>query len=339
MRWFYCASTMEFFVSQFYAEDRTISVTGAEYLRVVSLAVAGYDWVITMPAEYRFYRSQSRMLRPSIACVLFVLIRYTSIFVLIAASVGYWGHFTSQACDRYYMLVPVIKTIQSVICQAILSIRTYALSKRSNRAGYFLIGMFVTFAIAEAFTNIYGRIPNNREGRCGSGNAPGKSVAWIFFVFAMIYDVVTLCMSAYYLLGRSPIEYFSFSRLARMILADGLGYFFILTAVNILNLVLFRQSTKEFQGAASPLAQVVTWIMSQRILIHLRDASDDTSRGRTPKDLPNFGVPDGGSSHEMGIRISIRREVENNVDEPDTRSSTKETLGSARKDREAFADV
>ncbi|EJD43060.1 hypothetical protein AURDEDRAFT_67116 [Auricularia subglabra TFB-10046 SS5] len=202
---------MEFFVSHFYAEARTISVTGAEYLRVASLAVAAYD-----------------ILRPSLACVLFVLIRwvlrcyhsgpilratvrYTSILVLITASVGYWGEFTAPACGRYYMIVPVVKTVQSVICQAILSVRTYALSKRSNRAGYFLIGMFVTFAIVRREVPLHSslRFPPIQHLRCGSGNAPGQSVAWIFFVFAMIYDVVTLCMSAYYLLGKSPVEYFS----------------------------------------------------------------------------------------------------------------------------------
>lgn len=55
-------------------------------------------------------------------------------------------------------------------------------------------------------------------------------------------------------------------------LYDGLGYFVALTASNILNLILYRASDVNIQSAGVSLSYSVTWIMSQRILIHLRDA-------------------------------------------------------------------
>ncbi|PPQ77209.1 hypothetical protein CVT25_011055 [Psilocybe cyanescens] len=55
-------------------------------------------------------------------------------------------------------------------------------------------------------------------------------------------------------------------------LYDGLGYLFVLTGINIFNLILFKTS-QDIQTAASSLGYCVSWIMSQRLLIHLYDAS------------------------------------------------------------------
>ncbi|EJD43052.1 hypothetical protein AURDEDRAFT_168006 [Auricularia subglabra TFB-10046 SS5] len=173
----------------------------------------------------------------------------------------------------------------------------------------------------------------------------------------MTYDLVTLIISSYYLLGRSPIAYFSFSRIARMIIFDGLGFFFLLTAVNILNLILFKTSPTALQAAGSVPALVASqyslaprWLTAAQRRVHppgrvlhltcVIEIGDDTSRGRTPKEAPNFMGGEGGSSHEMGIRITIRREVQHDGDDPSGTPTAKSvTLGSADKNREAFGDV
>jgi hypothetical protein len=55
---------------------------------------------------------------------------------------------------------------------------------------------------------------------------------------------------------------------------DGLGYFLVLTGVNIFNLILYRASDQGVQSAGASIGYAVTWIMSQRILIHLRELSE-----------------------------------------------------------------
>ncbi|EJD42713.1 hypothetical protein AURDEDRAFT_168236 [Auricularia subglabra TFB-10046 SS5] len=320
-----------------------VSEDSAKYLRVSSISVAAYDYMITLPAEYRFYRSQTRWTRPSMACILFILIRYSSVLVITISNIGQFGHFSHDACEHFYLVSPVFKgahssrILQTVICQAILSVRTYAISKREPWVAYLLVAMFFSFMAGETFVNVYARVPNNGTGQyvCTSGNTAGYLVAWIHYVLSMTYDLVTLLISSYYLLGRSPVTYFSFSRIARILLVDGIGYFFILTAVNILNLILYKSAPTTLQSAGASLGYAITMIMAQRILIHLRDISDDSSRGRTPKERPTTGAgPDGTSGHEMGIRITIRRDVEVDDGGADTG-----TLHSGRKDRETFADM
>ena len=121
-------------------------------------------------------------------------------------------------------------------------------------------------------------------------------VAWIHYLLSMCYDLLTLLISSYYLLGRQPCLYLSFSSMARVLLVDGLGYFVMLTAVNIVNLVFFKTApTTALQTAASSLGYTVTMIGGQRILIHLRGKLRQSS-----------GVKDGGS---RGVHRRPRRQV------------------------------
>lgn len=58
---------------------------------------------------------------------------------------------------------------------------------------------------------------------------------------------------------------------------DGLIFLVVLTAVNILNLILYRQLDLTTQSTGVSLGYAVVWIMSQRILIHLRELVGERS--------------------------------------------------------------
>jgi len=97
--------------------------------------------------------------------------------------------------------------------------------------------------------------------------------AYIFYAIAMIYDTTTTSVSVWYLLKfKLTTSNSVMVKLTRMMLYDGLGYLIVLTGINIFNLILFKTS-QDIQTAASSLAYSVSWIMSQRLLIHLYDAS------------------------------------------------------------------
>ncbi|KAH9003854.1 hypothetical protein EDB86DRAFT_2890437 [Lactarius hatsudake] len=65
------------------------------------------------------------------------------------------------------------------------------------------------------------------------------------------------------------------SRLFKILLYDGLGYFVVLTLTNLANILMFRGTDHLLQSTGASFEYSVTWIMSQRILIHLRDARTD----------------------------------------------------------------
>ncbi|KAH7094203.1 hypothetical protein BKA62DRAFT_42920 [Auriculariales sp. MPI-PUGE-AT-0066] len=329
--------TIETFVTA--AVSSGLSETSAEYLRIASISVAAYEFLLTLPAEYRFYTTQSRWTRPSLACLLFVLIRYSSVLVITISNIGQFATFSPSACNHYFLIAPVFKVVQMIICQVILAVRTFAISKRSRIAAIVLGVAFVASTVGEAVSSIYARVPNNGTGHCTSGNLPGQKVAWLHYIFAMAFDLLTLTMSAWYLLGRQPCAYLSFSGVARVMLVDGLGYFTMLTAINIVNVVFYKSAPTQLQSAGASLGYCITMIGCQRILIHLRDLADH-STNRTPKRPTTNGVsgPDASAAHELAIRVTIQRDVEAYTDASDPPKTTTNSMISAHKDPRSFDD-
>ncbi|KAI1798031.1 hypothetical protein LXA43DRAFT_1088180 [Ganoderma leucocontextum] len=314
--------------------------TAPIYIRIVALSIAFYDYLLTLPAEWRFYRGQ-RSWRLSPGCILFIAIRsvfisfpplsrlipgsiahrirlsspsYTSILVLVTSSIGFFSHsFTDQSCAKYYMIPGVLKgeylpipnhshmafsmntrsnirtqfvslfslsppIAQTMVSQLILGIRTINISRRAPWVTWTIAVAFTLASSAEGVLNLSNRVPlQGPRGNCVAGNAPPRLTAWLFYVFAMVYDIITLCISSIYLIDVSP-NTGKIGRLVKIMLADGLVYFVALTGVNVLNLILYRSRDEADQSSGVALGYTLTWIMSQRILIHLRDAAAAHSR-------------------------------------------------------------
>ncbi|KAH7101298.1 hypothetical protein BKA62DRAFT_796142 [Auriculariales sp. MPI-PUGE-AT-0066] len=297
------------------AVTSSFSQRSAEYLRIASISLAAYDFLLTLPYEYRFYATQWK--RPSLACTLFFLIRYSSVLILVISNVGQFASFSDTACDRYYILAPVFKVLQIFVSQLILAIRTFAISWRSRTVAVVLIIAVVVCTIGEGVGSIYARVPNRGTGHCTSGNAPGLKVAWLHYIFGMAFDVLTLAISSYYLLGRQPCAYISFRGVARIMLVDGLGYFAVLTAANVINVIFWTCAPQPLQSAAASLGYAFTMIACQRILISLRDIAEHSRDTTPPKRPTTYGVsgPEASAAHEMSICVTIQRDVEGYADD------------------------
>ncbi|KAG9311763.1 hypothetical protein JVU11DRAFT_8006 [Chiua virens] len=248
-----------------------------KYLRIVSLSIAGYDYLITLPAEVRFYRSQSNILRPSLGCVLFVLIRYLSIIVMVVSNYGVLATaFTTETCHQYYLIAPVFKVLQSMASQVILGVRTFNIARRQQSVGVALAIAFVLTTIVSFVFLWAPRVPLNT---CTPGNSGSTPTAWTYYLISIIWDTGTLSISTFYLVRYNSIHG-RLSRLIRTMIYDGLGYFLALTGVNVFNLILYRASNPAVQSAGASMGYAVTWIMSQRILIHLREMSEPAELAR-----------------------------------------------------------
>ncbi|PIL27677.1 hypothetical protein GSI_10829 [Ganoderma sinense ZZ0214-1] len=240
------------------------------YIRIIALSIAFYDYILTLPAEWRFYKGQ-RSWRLSPGCILFIAIRYTSILALVTSAIGFFGHFfTDQSCAKYYMIPPVLKVVQTLVSQMILGIRTINISRRAPWVIWTIAVSFIGASVSEGVLNLSNRVPLKGScGNCTAGDTPPHLTVWLFYVLAIVYDLLTLCISTLYLLDISPNSG-KLGRLVKIMLADGLVYFVALTGVNILNLILYRSTDEEDQTSGVALGYALTWIMSQRILIHLR---------------------------------------------------------------------
>ncbi|KAK0484399.1 hypothetical protein EDD18DRAFT_710510 [Armillaria luteobubalina] len=242
--------------------DMGAGLQTAAYLRVASLAIAFYDFMQTLPSAYRFYKEQWEAPR----------LLFTSIVVIIVSSFGFfYTRFTDASCARFYALPSIFKVLQAMVSQAILGIRAYNLSRRSRKILYTLLLLYLSACVLQWISTVARRTPyrDPQYGNCRALVSMWPFGAWNYYAVAITYDVATTAISVIYLL---KFKLNSTSSIMLKMLYDGLGYFSVLTGVNILNLVLY-QTKYDIQLAATSVGYCVTWVMSQRLLIHLHDAS------------------------------------------------------------------
>ncbi|KAL6304123.1 hypothetical protein BKA93DRAFT_310113 [Sparassis latifolia] len=240
------------------------------YLRVAALAISVYDWLWTIPVEVEIYSAETSLFNLSRPCVLFIMIRYVSIITVISNCVGYFSHnFSYEMCARYMWLSPVMKPIQSLIAHIILFVRTWAISGRAQWVFWALSMMLAATVTLEFYSTLYRRAPlQNEPGNCSSVDASGLKIAWVFYLVCMVYEGLCIAIATGYLWMQS-VSISGIHGLARVLLKEGLVYFTFLTAVNILNLIIYIVAPLNSQTAAAALGFALTWIMAQRILIQL----------------------------------------------------------------------
>jgi hypothetical protein len=162
-----------------------------------------------------------------------------------------------------------------MVSQAILGIRTYNIAQRNKWIGRIVASTYSFATVFLWFTALYNRQAEMTDGNCMTGSAhPDQTIsAWSFYLAAMLYDFLVLSISTHHLLKlRSSMTISTSSKLLNILLYDGLGYFVALTAINLVNIFLYRGVGGAIQSSGASMEYAVIWIMSQRILIHLREA-------------------------------------------------------------------
>ncbi|KAJ7673671.1 hypothetical protein DFH06DRAFT_1292554 [Mycena polygramma] len=258
------------------------------YLRVSAYAIAFFDYLQTLPAEYRLYARQKGLFKLSTACILFILVRYLGLAAMIIGNTGFFYHgFTEESCRRYYWLAPIFKLLLYMTSQAILGLRTYAVSHQSPHVLKVLVVLYIVATAAEAISSFWKRIPSQSNGNCTSGNAPGVHLASLYYVGGLLFDVVSMLISSAYLWKFSGANRSSATQLVRIMLHDGIVYFIALSAMNVVNIIFYNNPNTAVQASAGPLGFAFTMIFSGRFILnlseHTRDGvSNEQSWSRTP---------------------------------------------------------
>ncbi|KAH8827954.1 hypothetical protein DL96DRAFT_1128923 [Flagelloscypha sp. PMI_526] len=196
-------------------------------IRVTSLAVAGYDYLETLPSALKFYHHQwsERRRRIGASAFLFFLIRISSILVLAISNYGFFTKFTQTGCDHYYLLPPAFKVVQGMVSHGILGLRAYTVSSKNKWVGWSLLTMFVIVVILEWITTMVGRIaelddnmvtflggksdsqPTVGSCRAQSVNTNTLYSAWIYYALVIVFDVATTAITIFYLVKQLKLTF------------------------------------------------------------------------------------------------------------------------------------
>ncbi|KAH9067746.1 hypothetical protein EDB87DRAFT_1573309 [Lactarius vividus] len=204
----------------------------ANNIRISAISVTAYEYILTLPAEYRFYRAFYRnKFRLTTSLVLFVLIRYISIITTALGSWEFFSHnFTTEYCHRVFLLPTIFRMFLSMVSQAIVGLRAYTISHKNQKVGIVLLSSYIFTSAVQWFAQIHHRVPMVIDGTCQAVTIRPTLFfsPWLFYLAGMFYDLLTLIISMAYLFKYHPSSPFA-SRLVRMMIYDGLGYFVALT--------------------------------------------------------------------------------------------------------------
>ncbi|KAJ7229435.1 hypothetical protein C8J57DRAFT_1534409 [Mycena rebaudengoi] len=289
------------------------------YLRASAYSIAFFDYLQTLPAEYRLYSRQKGPFKLSTACILFILVHYLGLASIIIGNTGFFYHgFTEASCRRYYWLAPILKLLLYMTSQAVLGLRTYAVSRKSPHVLKMLVVLYILATTAECISSFWKRIrdiPFQRQvsivvldstgwvhlpilHSCTSGNPPGVHLASLYYVGWLTFDVVTMLISTAYLWKFSGKNRFSRSQFGKMMLEDGIVYFIALSAMNIVNIVFYNNPITAVQASAGPLGFAFTMIFSGRFILNLSEYVRDGISG----EQSSSRTPVGPASHHRGFR-------------------------------------
>ncbi|KAF8510604.1 hypothetical protein JB92DRAFT_2938764 [Gautieria morchelliformis] len=300
------------------------------YLRVAAMAIALYDALWTIPAEISLYREQTSLRRMTRACILFIILRYASIIVIVVSNVGFFGEiFTVSACHKYYLVSPTFKGVQLTASQLILAIRTIAIARQTRWAVWTVSILLVITVTVEIFSTFWGRVPFQEPkgvqyANCTPGNVKSLQIAWVNYLAAILYDITCLCIATGFIVDQRRMQpKHHIDGLSKMLLQEGILYFILITAVNLLNLVLYATGSEKLQTSGATLGYALTWILSQRLIIHLREFRTTI---RPPEHPPpvNNNPPKSGffmASHtkadkvELGVQVTIEENVKVDYDQ------------------------
>ncbi|KAF8190192.1 hypothetical protein K438DRAFT_2018607 [Mycena galopus ATCC 62051] len=256
-------------------------------MRVSAASIYFFDYLMTLPSEYRIYKRQKKIWNPSAACVLFVLSRYVTLLSIIMATAFFFGtNWTEKTC------VPAVggalRALSGSIVSVIFMWRTWAIWHKHRPILYFLMLVFIPTTVF-TWGFVFNQIPEVKNGSCGG--LAGKGVfgaKWPFALANMVFDALCVGSSTYKL--ALNIRNGS-SKISSILLVDGLGYFFTSIALQVLNLIFLLSPDPAKQSTMITFTNAITGLLSQRIITSLSQrivnapSTNETSRTRGDRSL------------------------------------------------------
>ncbi|KAJ7159030.1 hypothetical protein C8R43DRAFT_1178780 [Mycena crocata] len=255
-------------------------------VRITSLSVLIYDFLITIPSEIRLYRRQKSFLKPSLACVFFVLARYIGLLYICWVSYVFFGTgWSISTCGRIAPVGSVLRGFVSSISAAVFIWRTWAIWGKNR---YIWMTMTIVLIPVTVFSYVPGlvQVPVVVDGGCTAVSRGGGplSYKWTFALVNLLFDTLACTLGSIPLI-RNVRQ--GTGHVSSILLADGLGYFVVAVVAQTLNLSFLLNADKSKQGTMLTLQTVITSILAQRIITSLAErtssiqSSQHDSRSRS----------------------------------------------------------
>ncbi|EIN05068.1 hypothetical protein PUNSTDRAFT_137752 [Punctularia strigosozonata HHB-11173 SS5] len=247
------------------------------YLRIVAASVFFYDFLVTVPSEIRLLRRQHNALRPSHACILFMLARYVGMAAVISATVIYFHGWTFSKCAQLIPIVGAFRAVLSTVTNFVLLWRTWAIWARNRKILIMLLIIMIPTTIF-SYGFLFDQSPTTKNGSCTA--VSGHTVfgqKWTFALANMCFDIVAFVVCSIRLIRNIKAEK-GISGLSAYLLSEqvvfnvfGIFYFVIVMIGHALNVSFLLSKDPARSNSFLTFNVALTSIASQRIITSLSE--------------------------------------------------------------------
>ncbi|KAF8239044.1 hypothetical protein L208DRAFT_176797 [Tricholoma matsutake] len=232
--------------------------------------IFGWDYFMSLPAEIeRIWRRKF-----TYVSVLYLLNRYYGLLefamVVPLMTTPITNLFSIEACSKIYRWEPVGALITTVLSQAIMGSRVYAMYGKSwVVAGILGTIMSAEFGVQAYTLTVVFPAPSPAPGIPVPCVAVGpKKYLVAFWAIPLLFDTVTFLLTFYksYTFWKAESKSPTISVLFR----DGLVYFAAIFSMNLINVILFVTQDTTLQAVNLPATLMLNIIMSCRLVLNLR---------------------------------------------------------------------
>ncbi|GAA5968981.1 hypothetical protein JCM3765_002271 [Sporobolomyces pararoseus] len=278
------------------------------------LGIFLFDLVMTLPEERKYiWNNKWTPLK-----VLYLLNRYTALAHQIFSATMIFAAISSSFCHRAWWFEVVGGMVVVYLCALIMSIRIIAIYDRN----IFVIGLLGVMLAGEAAVFIYcatllrafqlpafvAQVIGFHGCIAGSRKIQYEKIGGAVWSAPLTFDLVALSLTVFRCFKISQVTGGRRTPLVRKILSTGIFYFAVITASNLVNVVLYSlpsvsPSLQTFHTAAS---DAITSIMCSRLVLSLfspDSMSFVSERFMTSQSAKNRTDRGGVTSNKDGIEL------------------------------------
>ncbi|KAL1749965.1 hypothetical protein FB107DRAFT_224659 [Schizophyllum commune] len=263
-----------------------------KYMRIAAVCFFVYDWALTLPAEIRLYRRQG-IARPSVACILLILVRYLGAIALVFNMLGFFAHFFDDIdggiCRGYYRVMPMTQCLASWASHVVFVLRTCAIL--NNTRGYVvsLTLLAVVVCAAELFAQLwsFNRFTVGTTGNCLIQYSKDRNISYVYYLVRVppvlgvrfascLFDMVILVLTYRGLALRHAQEmrHEAARSFHAVLWGSSILYFIVTTVFNLLNLGFYATYNNSNATILGPMGIAMTSMMSARVILNLHDYAE-----------------------------------------------------------------
>ncbi|EIM92195.1 uncharacterized protein STEHIDRAFT_151533 [Stereum hirsutum FP-91666 SS1] len=250
-------------------------------------AVVIWDWVISLPREYRFIWRTS--ITPVKCAYLFC--RYWVIATVPYLLYCFVMDHTWDECERIYKIPVALALWNQAGSESVLLIRTYAFFNRSRLVLGLLcmaLGGVIAYQLyvdTSQMLVLQFVTPPFQLGPCFPESKPHSAHLLGFFIAPLLFDTVVTSMTVWKAIQIRRRNGGPSSRLIQTFLREGVFYYLLISIANLINGIFYLQPRQVISAINIPLSVMLSPVLACRLILDLRERGAETiphSEGTIP---------------------------------------------------------